>query len=207
MSKDSLLVGKRVLMFFAHCDDELVCGWPILQNPSIQKSLIIASSDRNNTDRIWCSHRKFVTLDLCKQLNIEATVLDLNSDFYRTSSRNGGLASVERLFLSEVANKNFDYIFTHNPFGEYGHLDHIYISNLLLRSLEEPIIFSDIEMLCDWTSGIPQSGRYRRLYYSNKIDSVKLDQGFYRKVEFFYRTRNVWTWARKPSETVSLYRV
>ena len=51
----SVLDGKSVLMVFAHCDDELVCGWPVLQNPAIRKRLLITSSDRNNAARKWCS--------------------------------------------------------------------------------------------------------------------------------------------------------
>src|SRR5687768_6946979 len=104
----SVLDGKRVLMVFAHCDDELVCGWPVLQNPAIKKSLLIATSDRNNPDRKWCAHRKYVTHDLGRFLGIEVRVLDYDSEFYRLDHRSGKLADAEEDILKAIDSFSFD---------------------------------------------------------------------------------------------------
>lgn len=199
------LDGKKVLMVFAHCDDELICGWPILQNPNIKKSLLIVSSDRYNPDRKWCSHRKFVTQDLCKLLGINVCILDYNSDFYRLNHRDGKLAKAEQEILAWIKTNSFDGLFTHNPHGEYGHLDHIFLFNLLFRAVNDQILISDITIPSDWTKIEPKSTRYANAYFSEKIDTVLLDKSFYRKVMRFYETRGVWTWSQEPICKSSLY--
>lgn len=199
------LDGKRVLMVLAHCDDELICGWPILQNPNVKKSLIIVSSDRYNTDRQWCSHRKFVTQDLCKLLDINVCILDYNSDFYCLNHRNGKLAKAEQDILARIKNNSFDWLFTHNPHGEYGHLDHVFLFNLLFRAVNDQLLISDITACSDWTKIETVSARYANAYFSKKIGSVLLDKSFYRKVMRFYETRGVWTWSQNPSCKSSLY--
>ena len=201
------LDGKRVLMVLAHCDDELICGWPILQNPNLKKSLLIISSDRYNTDRTWCSHRKFVTRDLCKLLGINVCILDYNSDFYRLNHRDGKLAKAEQEILTKIKKSSFDWLFTHNPHGEYGHLDHVFLFNLLFRTVNEKLLISDITIRSDWTKIKPESARYADAYFSKKIDTVLLDKSFYRKVMRFYETRGVWTWSQKPVSKSNLYRI
>ena len=37
----------KVLMVFAHPDDEIIFGWPIFQDPTIEKELIMVTSDFN----------------------------------------------------------------------------------------------------------------------------------------------------------------
>lgn len=205
MAADGLLEGKSVLMVFAHCDDELVCGWPVLQNPSITKCLLIVSSDRNNPQRQWCSHRKFVTQDLCRSLGIDVRILDYDSEFYRLDHRSGKLAMAEEKILAAVQRFSVDYIFTHNPHGEYGHLDHTFLSNLLLRAALCPLLITDIAMRADWTRIEPKSSRYATTFYRNRIDTVDLDEAFYRKVKNFYATRGAWTWSQEPPKTAGLY--
>ena len=38
----------KVLMVFAHPDDEIIFGWPIFQDPTIEKELVMVTSDFNN---------------------------------------------------------------------------------------------------------------------------------------------------------------
>ena len=207
MDTKGQLAGKRVLMVLAHCDDELVCGWPILQDSSIEKRLIIVSSDRNNEDRRWCSHRKFVTQDLCKSLGMHAQVLDYDSDFYRLNHRDGQLARLEQEILGEVGRHSFDYLFTHNPHGEYGHLDHVFLSNLLYRAVDYPLLVSDITLPSDWTQVVKKSQRYRRSIYGEQLGTAVLDLSFYRRVMRFYETRGVWTWSQEPNPSACIYLV
>ncbi len=201
----SVLDGKGVLMVFAHCDDELVCGWPVLQNPAIKKRLLIASSDRNNAARKWCSHRKYVTLDLCNSLGIEARVLDYDSEFYRLDHRSGKLAKAEDEILKAIDDFSFDYVLTHNPHGEYGHLDHKFLFNLLLRAARWPLLITDISLRADWTRVEPSSPQYAATFYRNRIGTVELDESCYRKVMRYYETRGVWTWSQEPSRVAGLY--
>jgi LmbE family N-acetylglucosaminyl deacetylase len=205
MTSNSWLEGKHILMVLAHCDDELVCGWPIFQNPKIRKSLIIVSSDRNNRQRQWCGHRKFVTQDLCRSLGIEVCILDHDSDFYQLDHRSGKLSNLEKEILRCINNFTFDYIFTHNPHGEYGHLDHIFIANLLIRAVNHPLLISDISITSDWTQTPPSSNRYSCAFYSNQVGEFALDYNFYRRVMQFYTTRGAWTWFQQPEQRCNLF--
>lgn len=199
------LDGKRVLMVFAHCDDELVCGWPVLQNPAIKKGLLIASSDRYNSDRKWCAHRKYVTYDLGRSLGINVRVLDYDSEFYQLDHRSGKLADAEEEILRAIDDFSFDYVLTHNPHGEYGHLAHKFLFSLLLQTARWPLLISDIYLRADWTRVEPTSPRYKETFYRNHIDTVVLDESSYRKVQRFYETRGVWTWSQDPVQMARLY--
>lgn len=207
MATAELLEGTKVLMVLAHCDDELVCGWPILQDPAIHKQLLIVSSDEDNQERRWCGHRRHVTMDLCKLLGIEARVLSHDSDFYRLDHRSGQLANLEEGVLKAIDGFSFDYLFTHNPHGEYGHSDHKLLSSLLLRATRSPLIISDIHYRADWTRVDPVSPLYAETFYRNRIATVDIDQGFYRKVMRYYETRGAWTWSQDPVNTANLYRL
>lgn len=205
MADENMLDGKKVLMVLAHCDDELVCGWPILQNPNIEKQLLIISSDEENSERHWCRHRKHVTLDLSKSLGIDARVLHYDSDFYRLDHRSGKLANLEEHILKAIDGFSFDYIFTHNPHGEYGHSDHKLISSLLLRATRWPLIITDIHYRADWTRVDSDSPRYIETFYRNRFATVEIDQSFYRKIMRFYETRGAWTWSQEPVGVAGLY--
>lgn len=207
MKPDCALAGSHVLMVLAHCDDELVCGWPILQNASIRKTLLIVSSDRNNPQRQWCKHRKFVTEDLCRALGVKARIFDHDSEFYRLDHRAGKLAQVEQDILGCIRDLSFDYLFTHNPHGEYGHLDHVFIANLLLRAADRPLLISDLVMSSDWSAAPPGAERYARMYYREPLCKVTLDPAFYRHAMQFYETRGVWTWSQQPAARCALYRL
>jgi LmbE family N-acetylglucosaminyl deacetylase len=207
MGCERQLKDKHVLMVVAHCDDELVCGWPILQDPDIRKSLIIVSSDRNNSQRQWCSHRKFVAQDLCRSLGIPVRILDYDSEFYRLDHRRGHLVELEKSILQAIDKHTFDYLYTHNPHGEYGHLDHIFLSNLLYRAVDHPLLMSDITLRSNWTHIQAKAERYAKAVYRERIGTRQLDEAFYRRVLLFYETRGAWTWSQPPSSTAGLYLV
>ena len=55
----------KVLMVFAHPDDEIIFGWPIFQDPTIEKELVMVTSDFNNPARQQYAHRKFLLQEGC----------------------------------------------------------------------------------------------------------------------------------------------
>ncbi len=55
----------KVLMVFAHPDDEIIFGWPIFQDPTIEKELVMVTSDFNNPARQQYAHRKFLLKEVC----------------------------------------------------------------------------------------------------------------------------------------------
>ena len=117
------------------------------------------------------------------------------------------MASLEEEVLKAVEGFSFDNLFTHNPHGEYGHFDHKLLSSLLLRATRSPLIISDIHYRADWTRVDPVSPLYAETYYRNRVATVDIDQGFYRKIMRYYETRGVWTWSQEPVSTANLYQL
>ena len=189
----------KVLFVIAHADDEIVVGWPLLQDPNIEKAILLCSTDANNPKRSWCKNRKYTFEKVCKQLDIKVYKwLDYNSEFYRMETRKESLSNM----LNDVMNNielikkefDFDYIFTHNSDGEYGHIDHQLLSNLVIRS-EYNTILTDMFICSNW---VPYNHkRYFSLDYTSK-KSVDIDINFYNKIKKIYEDAGVWTWNTPP---------
>jgi LmbE family N-acetylglucosaminyl deacetylase len=200
------LAGSRILMILAHCDDEIICGWPILQDPTIKKTILMVSSDRYSKDRKWCAHRKFVFMDVCMELSIKFKVLDYDSHFSALPSRDGSLLKLERSIAQIIGDgSDYDYVFTHNPFGEYGHHDHKYLFNKTVQLATIPVLISDICMQSDWTDSNSLTQRMRLIYYSIPILEAKLESKFYDRMKMKYDLAKVWTWNQQPITDCKLY--
>jgi LmbE family N-acetylglucosaminyl deacetylase len=198
----------KVLMLLAHADDEIILGWPILQDSSIEKEIIICSSDLYNSTRKWCAHRKYVLFDICAHLNIPVTCLDYSSEFYRLETRKEALSKAQNEIAFLIKERTYDKIFTHNPMGEYGHLDHKMLFDITLRYSEKPILITDICLESNWPSldFIPK--RMYELYYTNKIEeNIILDEELYAYCEEQYRKYKVWTWSKDPVTRCNLYQL
>ena len=140
-------------------------------------------------------------------LGIDVHIMDYDSEFYRLNHRSGELARVEEAILRGVERFTFDYIFTHNPHGEYGHLDHKFVSNLLFRTAPCPLLITDITLIADWTHMEPTSARYATTFYRNLLETTEVNEAFYRKIMEFYKTRGVWTWSKEPNRAANVYEI
>ena len=197
---------KKVLMVLCHADDEIIFGWPILQDKSIEKEILICSSDLKHPDRKWCAHRKYVLFEICQALNIPVTCFDYNSEFYRTETRKESLSKLQSQIVEFVHSHEHDYVFTHNPLGEYGHLDHKMLFDLMLCYSRKPILITDITLKTNWPSheSIPQ--RLRQLYYTKPFtESLELNEELYQFCEDIYRKYKVWTWSTPPVKKCRLF--
>ena len=173
----------------AHPDDEIIFGFPVLKETS---KITICSSDLNNPDRTWCKDRKKALKEVCNELKIEYECLDYNSDFYSLETRNETLKKM----LEDVRNRITGKIFTHNPWGEYGHIDHILI-HLLAKQITD-IYYSDIAIESNWMPIKPfESG--------TKIKEVENDLELYNKCKDIYKKYGVWTWDRDPILKTTIY--
>tara|TARA_R100001509_G_scaffold164556_1_gene142623 strand:- start:228 stop:875 length:648 start_codon:yes stop_codon:yes gene_type:complete len=215
-------VKEKILMVMAHPDDEILFGWPIFFNPNYEKKLIICSSDFNNPDRKWCKYRKHSLFKVCNAENVPVYCLDYNSSFYKTPTRRpknlprndyGDSQAPFRKMCDHIAKAvrnvedDFDYIFTHNPYGEYGHMDHKLLFELILKTTKKDILITDICINSNWAAKKDFTKKINRLYYSNKIDTCSIDIDKYKKYEDIYKQDNVWTWSRPIPEKCSLYKI
>jgi hypothetical protein len=191
----------KVVMAMAHPDDELIFGWPILFDESIEKHLVIFSSDSFNKERQWCAHRKEATYKICKKLGISVSIFDLNSEFYRMPTRGKELFDNMSTIFASISSLKYDWIFTHNSFGEYGHLDHILIHTLAMR-LNLNVITTDIYLETNW---LPLFDKHYEKYITER--SCTLNEELYDECKEEYVKLDSWTWNQPPITSCKVVRL
>jgi LmbE family N-acetylglucosaminyl deacetylase len=184
----------------AHPDDEVIFGWPILKQVS---SILICSNDKNNLERAWCRYRYKALEDLGQKLGIPVKSLDYDSEFYKLNARDGSL----QRFIEDV-HSNIDVfadtIYTHNWWGEYGHLDHILIHYVMLQYQAKKgirIITSNIHLqMKEWVSFDlkPICPGYQMNRVTNSMD-------LYNELKAIYDKYGVWTWSTDPVMECNTY--
>jgi hypothetical protein len=168
---------SKVLAILAHCDDEIVCGWPVLQNSGYDRYLlIIAMRERGNK----------ALRAVCQNEGIN--LIEHGGFKNRFSERKGVRREVEELLDNTINKIEPDYIFTHSGSGEYGHSDHLFLNDCVFRkySGKLPIITSDIEI---------RSERWPKRIVKERGESiqVEMDTGFWNRCKAEYEKTNRWT--------------
>lgn len=191
----------------AHPDDETVFGWPILQSKRVSKELLVVVSDANNPKREKINKRKFVLQDICRSLEIPLICLDYNSAFYRDQNQLGVLY---KLIKTELQNRSYDFVFTHNYHGEYGHLDHRILFDIVYNYSIKPILFTDIiqESAFSTINEIPE--REKRVFYQKKISEWEIDRDLVNFCKDYYAINNLygqncWTWKQPIVDSCGLF--
>ena len=193
----------KITLVLSHPDDEIIFGWPIFQNfKEYEKELIVCSNDKNNLKRTWCKNRYIPLSLVCKDLDINHTCLDYDSEFYRMTTRDESLKRMIDDVIVNIEKTKPDYIFTHNSIGEYGHLDHILVNNICSR-LNYPLLTSDIVINNNWMSLNDVNFRYNRNMMF--LENCENDLIWYDRFERIYRDYKVWTWNQAPIMKCNIY--
>jgi hypothetical protein len=177
---------KKILCVFAHREDHIIAGWPIMQMKNVEKHLFICTDD----------HKDAVEESAKSCASSVTRHFFLNGFSYRK-----GITRTEYLGLEEkihkVADKiNVDYIFTHNPWGEYGHFDHRILFSIIFNSFPgSKVLFTDIvatSLYYPEMFGIP-SEYLDLVKCKSAFVNAKMDKEFYKKQAAIFINKNAWT--------------
>ncbi len=199
----------KLLLLCAHADDEVIALWPGLFKDDCEREILCVTNDYGNPERRWCQHRRDALAEVGKHLGIKTTSLGFPSCVYRLPTRRADfvLADFIKIVLDEVAAHDCDAVMTHNPMGEYGHLDHQLVHQIALQT-GKPVLYTDIFIPSNWCPWTTLSDAYKAQYHRNEwLDHgpYTLDAGRYAAVEAIYRKHGVWTWSKPPVETCRVY--
>ncbi len=179
----------RILSVFAHREDHVVCGWPILQNADFERFLICCTDDG--------------IVPLEESCRIEGIafegVLGFPNGFFRNTSHGPhSLNVIAKTLIARVEEVrlrvNPDYIFLHNPYGEYGHFDHRLVFEILYDAfLKSRFLISNIQAHSSHTIAYNQVPRVFNHFYKKVYDVVKPNLDFYRRNKKLYTAFKMWT--------------
>jgi hypothetical protein len=178
-------------LLIAHPDDEVIFLWPALDWCD---RIVCVSSDKYNPDRQWCSRRGEALAEVCATLGKKLMLFDYNSEFYRLPSRDGALADMQRQVGECIAGHD---VFTHNPWGEYGHLDHV-VCHMIARQYAKILVCSYIAIQSNWWP-LPSQGS--RTEIPTDAIECQLDLDRYHQLKAIYDKYGCWTWSQEPVTT------
>ncbi len=181
------LEKKKILGVFAHREDFVVFGWPIFQNENIKRSLLVCTNDGEKPISEVCEN---------EEINYYGTVgLDNRFSYMGGGSRlrEHHLRIVDSIH-SAIALTRPDYIFTHNPMGEYGHYDHTMLFRLVYNYFpKQNIIITDIMANSRYTVPVQEIPRLYEGLYREKICEVEPDHKFYKENGDIFKKYDLWT--------------
>ena len=208
----------KILGIVCHPDDEIICGFPVFQDPNIDRHLVILCSDLHRKGP--CRRRALE--EVCRQEGIVLEYCaDFDNNFYALPTRQADVtlsdvcSQIDEIISVSIDLIKPDYVFTHNPVGEYGHGSHRLLFELVSQHRDAVnVIFTDICTKSNHrsTNVIPMS--VYCAYYGNFIDvksgghhrvDYKLDMDFYNRTKATYDKYSAWTWASPPVEEAGIH--
>ena len=198
-----MLSGKKILGIVAHPDDEFVYGWPIMQDASIDRCLVISMDDHTK----YGNKKRDAARIACHETGIRL-VNHISSDgaYFRMIRKPKTHSPVKKinmliaLIADAIAATKPDYLFTHNPWGESGNSDHQLISSIVINTFTNlPVLITDIRHYNpSWFSFKEMPRMWKGICGEhNMISRVKIDKDFYVKGKKIYTKFGMWTSSRE----------
>ena len=206
----------KILGVFAHPDDELLWGFPMMQYGDVDRYLMTISDNHNGYDY----HAKLALETVCKSAGIKLVECScLPSEYYRIATRRRPttlmldvVPTIVARLRRVIAEVKPDRVITHNPFGEYGHGDHRLLFNIVsnLPELDDvEITFTDACQLNKTHlsfENIPR--RIREAYYRDKIEEYTLFMDWFQPLREIYKEHGAWSWSgHEEVRKVGFYKI
>lgn len=203
----------RALVILAHPDDEILFGWPLLQEHSQYDVYACVLSHNRGKYGEGAMHAFRTVCDILNITNVTEWVRQVDTNFSRLDPRpksGSSLMDVMNHFLSDVQwivrEVKPDVVFTHNPMGEYGHTDHRMVFHLA-SSLSLPMLLTDICFTnpCHFnTESVPPIYRLFYKSHSNKRE-CDLNMAWFEAMKAIYVGNKSWSWSRDFPRSCSVY--
>jgi len=196
--------NKKILSVFAHREDFILFGWPVVQDKSVNHLLYVIVDEAIEIINKICHDENIQFLGDANLENRFSFQLDkMQRKIYE---------KILNKLKFIIENEKPDMLFTHNPMGEYGHSDHKFLFELIYNNFDLPIIITDIlveSSHCVYYKNIPKNCKH---FYKKKLYDIEPDLEFYKRNSRLYKAIGMWTKNKKIIEKkypkkVSLYLV
>lgn len=201
----------RILMVMAHPDDEVIFGWPIIQEREHDVTLLTLS---HNRERHGVGPIPALE-EVCNLNQIHLVPAKrLENNFYRLPPRfeentlPKAIEHLRRCIQVAVDVYRPEYIFTHNPWGEYGHGDHRYTFSLVV-GFDIPLLMTDIctPNVCHLSYKKKPTFWDHYFKSAEQIVPEELNLVWYNEMKDIYMRHKAWSWSGHcPVTSCCLYR-
>ena len=206
------------LLVIAHPDDEVIFLWPFLEGDCSDLTILCCTSDFNNPKRSFCKFRKNALAKVAELKGASLVCIDNPSDLpeelgKRRLEGQGDESAPFRAAIDKIGDlvedlsKGCEYVATHNPMGEYGHLDHKIVFDVVLKRSMCEIRYTDICMSTNWQRELVIPTRVREIFYKEKISDHEINENLLSFAERAYKLTNGWTWSRDIPQKCSVFRI
>lgn len=201
----------RCLIVVCHCDDEILGQGFATFDQSIERRVLVLSSDRLNPLRQSYRRGEEALAGVCADLGVSdyRVLSQFHSEFSRLRTRGHGDGPILMDWWNAASatvaemSEGCDFIAIDNPWGFYSHGDHLLARRMVLSTSDLPVRWSTAYFK---TSTWPIGNCDRLMPRGAKlIGEFHLDMALFDRMRQHYVTRDAWTWDHPVQSVVQVY--
>lgn len=195
---------ENSILVVAHPDDEILWFSSIIDK--VDKIIIVFNETQDK--KVHEGRKKIFSQNLLPyknkiiNLNIEESDVFNSSNWKFPKPTDYGVKLSKKKYINNfdilieklsIELKNFKNIFTHNPWGEYGHEEHTQVFKAIQKISIEQNFFVWVSSYFSEQS-FPLMSLFKD-YLSQEFFSLQIENNFCQKVKSIYLKNNAWTWS------------